>query len=677
MEATTFKDLGLGPAALKAIERKGFEEPTPIQILTIPRLLTDGPSLVARARTGTGKTAAFGLPLIDLLSKPQAKVRALVLVPTRELALQVSGEIISLRAGEGPRVAPVYGGASIGEQFRRLASGVDVVVGTPGRVIDHLDRGTLDLSALEFLILDEADEMLDMGFIEDIETVLKKSPPNRRVVLFSATMPRGILVVAKRHLGEYEIVEDSSEAVVTELADQVWLEVREGDRLEALCRVIDAEDDFYGIVFTATRVEADRVAKSLEERGYGAEALHGEITQEGRERILARFRDKRVRILVATDVAARGIDIERLTHVVNWSLPHDPDAYVHRVGRTGRAGNAGTALTFVTPEEYGRLFRFKRAAGSSLKKGKVPAIAEVIEAKRDRILARILARAAASAIEIEGDAAVAAKSGAAKGAVEAGLNGAVAPAALAEGLLSPTPIEPSAEASEITEPPEAVAGGEATLPKQTVAAKKAAKAKAKASPKQGPEALALWGSLADELLGRLSPREAIAAALFESFGSELDPARYREIQEGSVDGTATARLFIGEGRRQGATPRGLSSLVKRLSGLPDRLVGGIEIYEGFSFVTVPFEAAERVIAEARRSGGLPPVRLATPRGEDRQDDHARPRAAGYRGEGPARRGYGDHKPAYKSVGYKSGGYKRSDDREGPRAAPPKRTKKEQ
>jgi ATP-dependent RNA helicase DeaD len=648
MEPTTFKDLGLGPEALAAIERKGFEEPTPIQALCIPRLLAPGADLVARARTGTGKTAAFGLPLVELLHKPQAQVRALILVPTRELAIQVSGEILSLRFGEGPRVAPVYGGASIGEQFRRLKMGVDIVVGTPGRVLDHLERGTLDLSALEFLILDEADEMLDMGFIEDIETVLKKSRPERRVVLFSATMPYGILSVVKRHLPSYEIVEDFSEAVATELAEQVWLEVREGDRLEALCRVIDAEEDFYGIVFTSTRVEADRVAKALEERGYGAEALHGEITQEGRERILARFRDRRATVLVATDVAARGIDIEKLSHVVNWSLPHDPESYLHRVGRTGRAGNEGTAITFVTPEEYRKLFRFRKAAGSGLKKGKVPEIADVIGAKRDRLAARIIARAASFALHGEGEA-------------EALPEAAASTAAVEEGDSLEAPAEAPADAA-------AQAAPAAPLPK----AKAKTKASRKSAAKEGnPEAVALWAGLSEELLTRLEPKDALAAVLFEAFGGELDPARYREIQDASVDAAATARLFIGVGKAQGANPRTLAALIKRLSGIPDRLVGGIEVYESFSFANVPFEAAEKVIAEARRSGGLPPVRLATPRAGESRGPYqgskgprgprpgygARPEGAYQRG-GPGPRPYAkkqhDGPPPHKAGPYKGG-----------------------
>jgi ATP-dependent RNA helicase DeaD len=568
MDNPTFESLGLASDTLAAITRKGFEEATPIQALTIPRLLKPGPDLIARARTGTGKTAAFGIPFAELLSQPAGHIRAIVLVPTRELALQVTTELVSLRFGLYPRVAAVYGGSSMGEQLRRLGAGVDIVVGTPGRVLDHLGRGTLDLTQLEFLVLDEADEMLDMGFIEDIEAIMEKCGEKRRVVLFSATMPAGIIHVAKRRLGEYEVVEDFSEAVATELAEQVWLEVREGDKLEALCRIIDVEEDFFGIVFTTTRVEAERVAKALEERGYDAEALHGEIPQDRRERILARFREKRVRVLVATDVAARGIDIDNLSHVVNWSLPHDPEAYVHRVGRTGRAGNAGTAITLVTPDEYRKLFRFKHVAGAGFKKKKVPEVDEVLAARKERLRGKIIARA--------------------------------------ESLAEETAAEEASENEAI----EAKAG-ESTTAEPDAKAESKKKAAAK---KRSLSKTELWLELADEILEKAEPREALSAALFEAFGAEIDPARYKKIESYSVDAAATARLFVGSGKRDKATPARLAELVKRLSGLPDRLIGGIEIYENFSFVTVPFEAAERVLAEARRQGGVPTVRFATPKG---------------------------------------------------------------
>ena len=578
MDKPNFESFGLGPATLDALARKGFEEPTPIQALTIPRLLKAGPDLIARARTGTGKTAAFGIPFAELLASPAGDIRAIVLVPTRELALQVTSELVSLRSGAYPRVAPVYGGASMSEQLRRIRTGIDIVVGTPGRVLDHLGRGTLDLSHIEFLVLDEADEMLDMGFIEDIEAIMEKCGEKRRVVLFSATMPAGIVHVAKRRLGEYEIVEDFSEAVATELAEQVWLEVREGDKLEALCRVMDVEEEFYGIVFTTTRIEAERVAKALEERGYDAEALHGDIPQDRRERILAKFRERRVRVLVATDVAARGIDIDNLSHVVNWSLPHDPDAYVHRVGRTGRAGNAGMAITLVTPVEYRKLFRFKHVAGAGFKKAKVPEVDEVLAERKDRLRGKILAKAELLAAE-------------------------------------------EAQADDDTEAPEEAKSAEAAAPK-----KKAARATKKKE---------LWLDLADEILASTEPRVALSAALFEAFGAEIDPARYRKIEGYSVDAAATARLFIGSGKRDKATPARLASLVKRLSGLPDRLIGGIEIYENFSFVTVPFEAAEKVLSEARSVGGMPTVRFATPKG-----DGAPSRGpAGSRAPGPSSSAY--------------------------------------
>jgi ATP-dependent RNA helicase DeaD len=620
MDTPNFESFGLGPATLEALSRKGFEEPTPIQALTIPRLLKPGPDLIARARTGTGKTAAFGIPFAELLSQPAGHVRAIVLVPTRELALQVTSELVSLRSGACPRVAPVYGGASMSEQLRRIGGGVDVVVGTPGRVLDHLGRGTLDLSHIELLVLDEADEMLDMGFIEDIEAIMEKCGEKRRVVLFSATMPAGIVHVAKRRLGAYEIVEDFSEAVATELAEQVWLEVREGDKLEALCRVMDVEEDFYGIVFTTTRIEAERVAKALEERGYDSEALHGDIPQDRRERILAKFREKRVRVLVATDVAARGIDIDNLSHVVNWSLPHDPEAYVHRVGRTGRAGNAGMAITLVTPVEYRKLFRFKHVAGAGFKKANVPEVDEVLAARKDRLRAKILEKAELLSAEGSVEAAAVESPAKAQGAA------AQAAGAVAQAVAPETPAE--------------------AVAKKRKAAREAKKKE-------------LWLELADEILETAEPRVALSAALFEAFGAEIDPERYRKIEGYSVDAAATARLFIGSGKRDKATPARIASIVKRLSGLPDRLIGGIEVYENFSFVTVPYEAAERVLAEARKSGGMPAMRYATPRGEAVRSHEGPPASGPRRAPGKGPRGEStDRRPTRSAGGFKTGRGKR-------------------
>jgi ATP-dependent RNA helicase DeaD len=550
MDSTTFESLGLEPTILEALNRKGFQEPTPIQALAIPRLLSGSVNLVARARTGTGKTAAFGLPLIQKLKEPSGAVRALVLVPTRELALQVTEEIASLRpCGEYPRIAPVYGGAPYGDQFRRLARGVEIVVGTPGRVKDHIDRGSLDLSALEFFVLDEADEMLDMGFLEDIEWIFEKAPEDRRVLMFSATMPKEILRIARKRLGDYEIVADESGPVQTNLTDQIWLEVREADKLEVLSRLIDIQDEFYGIVFCSTKVDADGLARSLSERGYGAEALHGDLSQTERERVLGRFRSRRTTILTATDVAARGIDIDRLTHVVNFALPNDPDSYTHRIGRTGRAGNTGTAVTFVTPEDSRRVFFLSKATGGALKKGAIPEVEQVLDAKRSRIRAKVMSCAA-----------------------ELGL-----------------PSDPAGD-------PEAKADDGAS------------------------EALGRWRCLATELLENLSPEDALAAALAAGYGPELDPGRYRPIKAGAGD---SSRIFIGTGRRDGADRRAVAQLVKDLGDIPDRMVGGVEVYDAFSFVTVPMESAERIILAARKSGKGLVVKMAFPKDGER-GRHGRP-----------------------------------------------------
>ncbi|HPS45214.1 MAG TPA: DEAD/DEAH box helicase, partial [Treponemataceae bacterium] len=385
-EGISFADLGLDDVVLKAVEAKGFTEPTPIQVLAIPRLLSGDANVIAKARTGTGKTAAFGLPLIQELRGDKHCPRALVLVPTRELAVQVTTEIDSLRTETYPRTVTVYGGASIVDQLRKLRSGVEIVVGTPGRVIDHLERGSLDLAKIEYFILDEADEMLNMGFIEDIEAIFGRANPEARVLMFSATMPSQILSIASNFMGEYEIVEEEARPEEPVLTEQLYWLVREDDKTEALVRLIDSTPEFYGLVFCQTKADADTVAKELDERHYQAAALHGDIAQSQREKILGRFRSKKTKILVATDVAARGIDIEGLTHVVNYALPYDGPTYTHRIGRTGRAGSHGVAVTFVRPEDRRRLGYLKHNAHGELNEGKVPTIKEVLEIKRNRIM---------------------------------------------------------------------------------------------------------------------------------------------------------------------------------------------------------------------------------------------------------------------------------------------------
>ncbi len=385
-DLTNFAELGLSAQTIFALKAKGFEEPTKIQSACIPLLLKDQVDVIGQAQTGTGKTAAFGLPILEIVDASLYQVQALILAPTRELAVQVSEEINSLKGDRHLEIAAVYGGASMELQLRKLRRGVHVVVGTPGRILDHLRRGSLNLENLKFVVLDEADEMLDMGFVDDIEEVLKQTPVNKRMLCFSATMPPQIRRLAERFMQSPELVKIEQDAVTESLTDQVFIELREGDKFEALTRIIDMEESFYGLVFCRTKIQCDEIGRRLSERGYGAEPLHGDLSQKQRELILAKMREKSINIVVATDVAARGIDIQELTHVINFSLPEDPEAYIHRVGRTGRAGKKGTAITFVAPREFKRFTFIRRASKFDIRRESVPNAEDIISTKRARIV---------------------------------------------------------------------------------------------------------------------------------------------------------------------------------------------------------------------------------------------------------------------------------------------------
>jgi len=384
-----FKALGLSDSTLKALKKKGFEEPTPIQEKVIPLFLKGECDIIGQAQTGTGKTTAFGAPIIEKIPEKSGKVQAIILTPTRELAIQVSEELNSLKGDKKLHIIPIYGGQSMTQQLRALKSGVDIVVGTPGRVIDHLERKSLNLEDIAYFVLDEADEMLNMGFIDDIKEILKATGPEKRMLFFSATMPKPILGIVKKYMKNYEHIAIEKEELVAELTEQIYFEVQENDKFEALCRIIDIEDEFYGLVFCRTKTDTSQLAQKLGDRGYAADALHGDLSQQEREKILNKFRKQKINILAATDVAARGIDIMDLTHVINYTLPQDPESYVHRIGRTGRAGKQGTAITFVTSTEYRRLTYIKKTSKSEMKKGKLPEIKDVIKAKRARVKAEL------------------------------------------------------------------------------------------------------------------------------------------------------------------------------------------------------------------------------------------------------------------------------------------------
>jgi ATP-dependent RNA helicase DeaD len=322
--------------------------------------------------------------LIEKLT-PGGKVQALILAPTRELATQIAEEIDSLQGNKGLKVMAIYGKQSYEIQHRALKRGIDILVGTPGRIMDHLNRKTLDLTNISYFILDEADEMLDMGFIEDIETIFKGTNPEKKVLLFSATMSKDILKIAKKYIGNYELIAVESTDTTGENTDQAYFEVQERDKFELLRRIMDTEPGFYGIVFCHTKADVDGLVSKLNDEGYSAEGLHGDLAQKQREHFLQRFKDKKVNILVATDIAARGIDVNDVTHVINYAIPQNAERYTHRIGRTGRAGKEGTAITFITPKEYSKMSYIKKVNKVDIKKGVIPDIKGVIEKKKDRL----------------------------------------------------------------------------------------------------------------------------------------------------------------------------------------------------------------------------------------------------------------------------------------------------
>ena len=348
-----FSELGLKDELLKAIKRSGFEEATPIQEQTIPLALA-GRDVIGQAQTGTGKTAAFALPILQNLDKHNKVIQALIIEPTRELAIQTQEELFRLGRDENARVQVVYGGADIGRQIRSLKNHVPaILVGTPGRLLDHLKRKTIDLENVNTIVLDEADEMLDMGFIQDIESILGYVKNRKQTLLFSATMPKPILNISEKFMHNPEIVRIKTKELTADLIDQYFVRAKDSEKFDIMCRLIDVESPDLAVVFVRTKRRVDEVTRGLQARGYNAAGIHGDLTQARRLTVLKRFRAGKLDILVATDVAARGLDISGVTHVYNYDIPQDPDSYVHRIGRTGRAGQNGSSITFVTPNEIG------------------------------------------------------------------------------------------------------------------------------------------------------------------------------------------------------------------------------------------------------------------------------------------------------------------------------------
>jgi ATP-dependent RNA helicase DeaD len=537
-----FADLTLAPELCQALSGLGYEEPTPIQRAAIPSLLA-GRDLVGQAATGTGKTAAFALPVLQRIfgqGERGPAPRALVLVPTRELAMQVSEAMHRYGHHMGARVLPIYGGQPIGRQLRELSRGTDVVVATPGRALDHLNRGTLDLRDLDIVVLDEADEMLDMGFAEDIEAILASTSDSRQTALFSATMPPRIDGMVRRYLRDPVRVQLSRQASQSDdslRVRQTAYVVPRGHKAAALGRVLDLEAPAAAVVFCRTRDEVDRLTETLNGRGYRGEALHGGMDQQQRDRVMGRLRSGALDLLVATDVAARGLDVEQLTHVVNYDVPSAPELYVHRIGRVGRAGREGTAITLVEPREHRMLKTIERATRQPIALEKLPTVADL----RSRRLEQT--QAALREILVQGD-----------------LND----------------FRPVVESL----------GEEFHLYEVALAAVKLA------HEASGP-------AREEEELPEVELIPASSASGGGSGGGRRKAAGPDQRRVRSAQG-GTTRLFVGTGRAAGVRPADIVGAITGESYLSGRDIGAIEIADRFSLVEVPEAAADDVVAKLRR-----------------------------------------------------------------------------
>ena len=385
----TFKELGLSDHVIRAILNMGFEEATPIQEQTIPTAM-QGRDLIGQAQTGTGKTAAYGIPLVERIMEQAEQIQGIVLAPTRELAVQVAEELNKIGQFKRIHALPIYGGQGIDWQIRALKKRPHIIVATPGRLMDHMRRRTIRLNEIKIVVLDEADEMLNMGFLEDIETILKEIPEERQTLLFSATMPRQIQNIASRFMMEPELISIKATGVTVSDTEQHYVEVSEKLKFEVLSRLLDIQSPELAIVFSRTKRRVDELSEALSKRGYSAEGIHGDLTQSKRDSVLRQFKEGTIEVLVATDVAARGLDISGVTHVFNFDIPQDPESYVHRVGRTGRAGKSGLAITLVTPREIGMLRFIEQVIKRRIIRMPIPTITEAVEGQQRLTMTEIL-----------------------------------------------------------------------------------------------------------------------------------------------------------------------------------------------------------------------------------------------------------------------------------------------
>jgi ATP-dependent RNA helicase DeaD len=602
-EISAFSGLGLDAALLRTLGELGYEEPTPIQREAIPPLLA-GRDLLAQAPTGTGKTAAFALPILQALDadrRPEAAASAIVLVPTRELAMQVAEALTRYGGNLGVRVLPVYGGQPIGQQLRGLRRGVDIVVATPGRAVDHLSRGSLRLDAVRIVVLDEADEMLDMGFAEDLEAILTAIPAERQTALFSATISPTVRRIADRHLKSPVRVTVHAESGAGDgmaRVRQVAYVVKRSDKLAALCRLLDVEDPASALVFARTRGEVDDLAAALSSRGHDAGALHGGLSQEQRDRVMGRFRDGSLDVLVATDVAARGLDIEHVSHVVNFDVPSDPDAYVHRIGRTGRAGREGTAITLVEPREHRLLRNIETSTRTRLEIARLPTVADLRERQLDVLRANL--REALVGDDFQRYRGVVEPLSEEFDVVDIAL-AAVALASAAEGH---DRDEPELAAAWLPSGPEA---------------------RRATGPASGARPPAGRGGAYVDRAGRGRPtgppRAPGSRPSQARVGSPAGPPhRAMQTPNRRDDDAGWVRLVVGGGRAAGMRPGDLVGAITNEAGVGGDAVGAIQIADGFSLVDVAAPVADGVIA-ALRSATIRGRRLSV----DRDGEPAQPR----------------------------------------------------
>jgi ATP-dependent RNA helicase DeaD len=565
-----FDTLGLSPDIISALTDLGYEEPTPIQSHAIPLLLA-GRDVLGTAATGTGKTAAFALPIVERLEPKVRAVQGLILTPTRELAMQVAEAAYKYGKNRQVSVLPIYGGQPIQRQLGMLKRGVQVVVGTPGRLLDHIRRGSLDLSAVKYLVLDEADEMLDMGFIEDIEAILQETPKERQTALFSATFPPRINDLVKRYMNNPERIAIKAEVRKTPRVRQVAYTVQRPHKLEALGRILDLESPASAIIFCRTRTEVDELTEAMASHGYSPEALHGGFAQAQRDRVMTRFREGTADLLIATDVAARGLDIDHVSHVINYDIPESPDVYVHRIGRTGRAGREGTAITLVQPREQGLLKAIEKVVKQRIEPARLPTVAD-LRAKRMELLTAALRESL----------------------VEDGFGlYRVAVQTLAEEF---DPLDIAAAAAKLAA--EAMMGEEAENEIPTVSNHTESRGprgggdRYERKPGRGKEG----GFGAPQ---RRQHRDAGAGERETRSPWENSPGGARDRDDGSRPpkrrNDAMTRIVITAGEQRGIRPKDLVGAIAGEADIPGSSIGAIQIGDKFSVVEVPEADADKVI----------------------------------------------------------------------------------